>query len=267
MAFYKKELSLQHRTLNSNAMKKSLIPLALLLLVFMGCNRSNSNSNEVMTELYTFSDSIFLENDFGEAYSRYTMNIDFPITNNDTLRKNIIYWMLGSENEDYNTYFKADMDRFFAEEGNEPDANFEGNYTLSEQTDLYVTYISEGSIYTGGAHPQPWYYGVSFNKADGSMLGYNMFEDPEQLIALVSENIKKQYFEPFNTEEEEYIFEPNDLFQLPTNQPWIETDSVVFCYGPFEIAPYAAGMPLCKISKEDLKPYLSEKGKSVFDIK
>ena len=90
-----------------------------------------------------------------------------------------------------------------------------------------------------------------------------MFEDPKQIIQLVSENIRSQYFERYNTEEEEYLFEPNETFQLPTNQPWIETDSVVFCYGPFEIAPYAAGMPLCKISKKDLLPYLSEKGKSI----
>ena len=247
-------------------MKKSLIPLILILLVIISCQRSKSNPNEVMTETYTFSDSIFLENDFGEAYSRYTMNIDLPVTDNDSLRQNILYWMLGSENEDYQTYFKADMERFFTEEGNEPNATFEGNYTLSEQTDLYVTYVSEGFVFTGGAHPQPWYYGVSFEKEDGSMLGYNMFDDPEQLIALVSENIKKQYFEPFNTEEEEYHFEPDDLFQLPTNQPWIETDSVVFCYGPFEIAPYAAGMPLCKIAIGDLKPFLSEKGKTLFNI-
>ena len=156
--------------------------------------------------------------------------------------------------------------RFFAEEGNEPRSVFEGNYSLSEQTDLYVTYISEGYVYTGGAHPLPWYWGASFSKTDGTMAGYDMFENPEQLVGLVSENIRKQYFDLFNTEEEEYYFEPDTLFQLPTNQPWIETDSVVFCYGPFEIAPYAAGMPLCKISKDVLQPYLSKKGKQILNF-
>jgi len=41
----------------------------------------------------------------------------------------------------------------------------------------------------------------------------------------------------------------------------------VFCYGAFEIAPFAAGMPLCKISKEDLWPYFSEKGQTIFQSK
>lgn len=243
-------------------MKKLFIPIALLLLVAVSCNRTKSPSNEVDVEPYTLTDSIFIESEFGDNYSHYTMNIDLPVTDNDSLRKNILQWMLSYETDDYEAYFQEDMNRFFAEEGNEPNSSFEGSYSLSEQTDLYVTYIAEGYVYTGGAHPMPWYYGATFSKTDGSIIGYDLFDDPEQLIGIVSENIQKQYFEPNNTEEEEYLFEPDETFQLPTNEPWIETDSVVFCYEPFEIAPYAAGMPLCKIALADLKPYLSEKGKS-----
>ena len=241
-------------------MKKLFFPIALLLLC---ASCTHTNSNEVEVKPYTLCDSVFVESDFGDDYSYYTMNVDLPVTQNDNLRKNIMHWMLTDETEDYKTFFQEEKERFFAEEGEEPQSVFEGNYTLSEQNDLYVTYISEGYAYTGGAHPQPWYYGTTFSKVDGSMVGYDMFKDPKQITKLVSENIRTQYFERYNTEEEEYLFEPDETFQLPTNQPWIETDSVVFCYGPFEIAPYAAGMPLCKISKTDLMPYLSEKGKSI----
>ena len=246
-------------------MKKLLIPITLLLM-FASCNRTNPN--EVEVEPYTLCDSIFIESDFGDDYSYYTMNVDLPVTKNDSLRKNIMRWMLTDETDDYKTFFEEDKERFFAEECEEPQSVFEGNYSLSEQNDFYVTYISEGYAYTGGAHPMPWYYGTTFSKLDGSILGYDLFDDsvfdaPEQLIRLISENIRSQYFDKINNEEEEYLFEPNDFFPFPTNRPWIETDSVVFCYAPFEIAPYAAGMPLCKISKTDLMPYLSEKGKSV----
>lgn len=246
-------------------MKKLLIPF-ILLLMFASCERTPSN--EVKVETYTLCDSMFVESDFGDDYSYYTMNVDLPVTKNDSLRKNIMRWMLNDETEDYKTVFQEEKERFFAEEGEEPQSVFEGNYTLSEQNDLYVTYISEGYVYTGGAHPMPWYYGITFSKLDGSIIGYDLFDHdifdaPEQLIQLISDNIRSQYFDKINNEEEEYLFEPNDVFPFPTNQPWIETDSVVFCYGPFEIAPYAAGMPLCKISKTDLMPYLSEKGKSV----
>ena len=242
-------------------MKKLFIPFLLVLfIVTMGCNRNKSNSNDVDVETYFISDSVLIDNGYEEDYARYTMNIDLPVTKNDTLRQNIIQWMLSSDNDDYEAYFKADEKRFFDEEGHEPRSVFEGKYTLREQTDLYVTYISDGYSYTGGAHPMPWYYGVSFNKADGNTIGYEIFEDPDQLVELISENIHQQYFDYFNTEEEEYLFEPDDFFPLPTNQPWIESDSIVFCYGPFEIAPYAAGMPLCKIAISDLQPYFSEIG-------
>lgn len=259
--FIKKHYLCDIEPFKSYSMKKLFILIALLLMVVVGCNRTNPN--EVEVETYTLCDSIYVESEFGDDYSYYTMNVDLPITKNNKLHDNIMHWMLSDETKDYKTFFQEEKDRFFAVEGEEPHSQFEGNYTLSEQNDLYVTYIAEGYTYTGGAHPSPWYYGVSFSKIDGSMVGYDMFENPEQLVDIVSENIRKQYFSKYNTEEEEYLFEPDEPFQLPTNQPWIETDSVVFCYAPFEIAPYAAGMPLCKISKTDLLPYLSEIGKAV----
>ena len=247
-------------------MKKLFIPIAILLLACIGCNRSKSNPHEVDVELYTLIDSIFIESEYGDNYSYYTVTADLPITKNDSLRKSILHWMMSDETEDYTAFFENEKDHFFDEEGDEPGSSLESNYTLSEQTDLYVTYISEGFVYTGGAHPMPWYFGTSFSKADGSIIGYDIFEDPEQLMGFISENIRKQYFEPNNTEEEEYLFEADEPFPLPSNQPWIETDSLVFCYQAYEIAPYSAGTPLCKIAINDLKPYLNEKGKSLFNI-
>lgn len=247
-------------------MKKLLIPIALFLLAFLSCNHTQSNPNEVDVELYTLVDSVFVKSEYGDDYAYYTLSADLPITENDSLRKNILHWMLSDDTEDYTTFFQNEKDHFFAEEGDEPRSSYESNYTLSEQTDLYVTYISEGFVYTGGAHPMPWYYGTSFSKVDGNVIGYDIFDDPELLKGLISENIRKQYFEPNNTEEEEYLFEADEPFQLPSNQPWIETDSVVFCYQAYEIAPYSAGTPLCKIAINDLIPYLNEKGKTLFNI-
>jgi hypothetical protein len=243
-------------------MKKLFFALAFLSLVATGCKPKEQNL--VDTEPYTLCDSVYLENDYEQGFSHYTTNIDLPVTNNETLRKNILHWMLSPETEDYETFLKEEMNQFFSEEGSEPRSELENNYTLSEQTDRYVTYITEGYIYTGGAHPTPWYYGTTFSKIDGSIVGYDMFENTEQLAKIVTEHIKKQYIEDFDMVEEMFELGEEDHFMLPENEPWIETDSIVFCYQTYEIAPYSAGMPLCKISKEDLWPYLSEKGKSLF---
>ena len=245
-------------------MKKTVIPFVLLLLIAYSC--APKDPNQVDSKTYTLCDSVYLENDYEEGYSHYTTNIDIPITKNETLRQSILHWMLSPETEDYETFLNDEMAQFFEEEGSEPRSEMENNYTLSEQTDRYVTYTTEGFLYTGGAHPMPWYYGTTFSKIDGSIVGYDMFDDTISLKHIVTENIHKQYFDKYNTEEEEYFFEPEETFALPENEPWVETDSVVFCYGAYEIAPYAAGMPLCKISKEELQPYLSQKGKKLLGV-
>jgi hypothetical protein len=229
----------------------------MLLLVIVGCNPKDPN--EVDVKPYTLCDSVFIESEYGDGYSCFNVSLDLPVTNNKTLRQNILHWMLSDETEDHVSYLETMKDNFFEEDGSEPRSNYEENFSLSEQTDQYVTYITEGFLYSGGAHEMPWYNGTTFSKIDGSIVGYDLFEDPEQLIKIIAENIENQYFSKYA--EEDFFFDYQDITTLPENEPWIETDSVVFCYQPYEIAAFAAGMPLCKIALSDLKPYLSEKGK------
>ncbi len=239
-------------------MKKLILPIALLLLIASGCQPPK----DVDVEPYTMNDSVFIETEFNEGYSYYNVSLDLPVTRYKTLRKNILNWMLSKETLDPVEYYEAARDTFFANEGNWPHSEYVENYTLTEQTDQYVTYTNEGYEYTGGAHSLPWYNGATFSKIDGTIVGYDLFEDPEQLIDIIAENIVTQYFakndEDFNSENEK-------ISTLPANEPWIETDSVVFCYQAYEIASFADGMPLCKIVLTDLKPYLSEKGKSLLN--
>lgn len=242
-------------------MKKLFLPIVLLLLVAAGCQPKDPN--EVDVETYTLSDSVFIESEYSEGYSRFNVSLELPVTKNKTLRQNILHWMLSDETEDYVSYLQSMRDDFFEEDGSEPRSEYEENYTLSEQTDKYVTYTTEGYVYSGGAHEMPWYNGTTFSKIDGSIVGYDLFEEPERLIELIAENIDSQYFEKYR---KEYLYlEYDEITSLPNNEPWIETDSVVFCFQPYEIASYAAGMPLCKIALSDLQPYLSEKGKSLLN--
>lgn len=237
-------------------MKKLFLPIAMLLLVVTGCQ----NTNEVDVDTYTLCDSLYIENEYSEGYSYFNVSMDLPVTRNKTLKKSILHWMLSDSTTDHVGYLESMKDGFYEEDGSEPRSIYEENYSLSEQTDKYVTYTTEGYLYTGGAHEMPWYNGTTFSKIDGSIVGYDLFEDPEKLIGLIAQNIEKQYFEKY--EKEGFTFEYDEIIALPFNEPWIETDSVVFCFQPYEIASYAAGMPLCKIALTDLEPYLSEKGKT-----
>ena len=232
-------------------MKKLFFPIAMLLLVVVGCQ----NSNEVDVDTYTLCDSVYIESEFGDGYSHFNVSLDMPVTKNKVLRKSILDWLIDEGKDDHVAYLDSIKDNFFENDGSEPRSEYVENYTLSEQTDKYVTYTNEGYEYTGGAHEMPWYNGTTFSKIDGSIVGYDLFEDPEKLIPIIAENIEKQYFAKDNIEYEE-------ITSLPTNEPWIETDSVVFCFQAYEIGSFAAGMPLCKIALTDLQPYLSEKGKT-----
>ena len=80
-------------------MKKLFIPFALLLLLVVGCKHT-PKTNEVEVETYTLSDSLYMENEYDEGYSHYTANLDLPVTKNDTLRLNILHWILSPETED-----------------------------------------------------------------------------------------------------------------------------------------------------------------------
>ena len=244
-------------------MKKLFVPIAMLHLVVVGCQPKDPN--EVDVETYTLNDSVFIESEYSEGYSRFNVSLDLPVTENKTLKKNILHWMLSDETEDHVSYLQSMRDDFFEEDGSEPRSEFEESCTLSEQTDKYVTYTTEGFLYTGGAHAMPLYNGTTFSKIDGSIVGYDLFEDPEQLIPIISENIEKQYFAKNN--DENFYAEYQEINTLPANEPWIETDSLVFCYQAYEIASFADGMPLCKIALTDLQPYLSEKGKSLLNKK
>lgn len=248
-------------TYNTFTMKKLLISLAMIMMVVTGCNRKTTDATELEVEPYTFIDSVYLETEFSEGYSYYTMNIDVPVSGPDSLKNNIMQWILGGKNETYQQYVQADKTRFFDEEGSEPLSELNSNYTLAEQTDRYVTYIAEGYLYTGGDHNMPWYYGITFGKADGDLFGYDLIDDYEQIEGMVSQTIFNQYFDDENDE----MFDGIDIYgnlPLPTNQPWIENDSVVFCYQPYELGPYFPDKSLCKIALIDLEPYMSVKGET-----
>ena len=70
-----------------------------------------------------------------------------------------------------------------------------------------------------------------------------------------------KYFEVKNWNElKELLSLSDDLTEvvpLPAAMPLIMGDSLVFDYQPYEIAPYAAGMPSAKISIADLESELT----------
>ena len=111
----------------------------------------------------------------------------------------------------------------------------------------------------------PFFYGVTFDKEDGSRLGWELFADTTQLAPIVKQHIAS-YFDETDPESalEECLFDGvYDDFPLPYSDPWLEADGVRFVYSAYEIAPFVAGMPECTIPYKKVEKYLSDKAKKL----
>lgn len=261
-------------------MKRTIlaITVAIAAMLFTACGNSGTpksgmpsgddtklkqgDLNQVVVERYSFNDSIFVHDTLGtgleNGYSRFAVAIDIPVVENDALRKAIFHWILGSDTEDYVAVVMEQRSRFYTEEGGEvPNASFCAQIEMVDQSEKYVTYVNSGESYSAITHVNPWREGATFVKADGSVIGYDMFEQPEQLAGMVEKALlANDVFEGA-----EHI--PG--FQMPSKAPWIEKDCMVFRYGTYEIGSFADGEIECKVPVADMKPYLSEKGKALFE--
>jgi len=110
--------------------------------------------------------------------------------------------------------------------------------------------------YSGGAHGQAWKDFYVLDTQKGKLLTLqDLFKDNANYKALINQEINKQ----INTGEKMY-FEGDMGFQtISENHPfYVQDDNLVFFFGQYEIAPYAAGMPEFKIPVDILKDKLND---------
>lgn len=239
--------------------------------------------------------------DVDGALCTFDVDIDVP-KGPKALCRNIICWIdskLNGTYGDFNNDFRADTFdvqkpefvqtwlQFYSKaffDGAEIDeyANekigwtSEAKYKLLEETDKYVTYHYEGYDFWGGAHGMPFDQGCTFAKADGKLFDYNIFKRDTtdtwsiERDTLVSGRLKEliySHLDEFFGEEspvEEAIFEDAVKdFPLPQFPPYLTKDGVVFAYGAYEIACYAAGMPKVTVPYKELEKYLADDVKAL----
>ena len=134
---------------------------------------------------------------------------------------------------------------------------------------LYVTYeahtsggvlslVVETYQYSGGAHGLAWrdYYNLDTQKGRQLSL-QDLFNEHADYISIINGEIKKQIADQIISGEGMY-FEGDMGFQsISENHPfYIKDNHIVFCFGHYEIAPYAAGMPEFEIPIDLFAQYL-----------
>ncbi len=158
---------------------------------------------------------------------------------------------------------------------------------LLEESAKYITYLTNGEGFMGGAHGYATATGVTFRKSDGKRIGYitkfnkdqaiyetlnqNLFKEPrpEELNKLLKDGLKF-YFQEFSDEpmtDEALTDQLMDVdlenIPLPHNPPLFTRSGLSFTYQQYEIAAYAAGMPNFNIPYDKISNCLTDDAKSL----
>lgn len=161
----------------------------------------------------------------------------------------------------------AAADKVDSEDGDyyNPPYGYDSKISVAYQSDKLITMEIVRLDFTGGAHGMASDVFETFSVPDGISLGWNMFDMSKsaELKKLVINAIKQQYFNL--TDGEENMFFDETSFPLPATAPFVLKDGVNFIYQPYEIAPYAAGMPQCSFSYNQIASFLSTTGKSILE--
>lgn len=99
--------------------------------------------------------------------------------------------------------------------------------------------------YSGGAHGLAWRDYYNLDTKNGRQLSLQeLFRDDADYINIINGEIQKQIADQKNSGQVMY-FDGNMGFQsISADHPfYIKDNHIVFCFGQYEIAPYATGMP------------------------
>lgn len=270
---------------------KKLFFVCSLAMMFCSCNNVISKvsalTGKVGAKSDLTTDSIVIDKDQQHAKVHYY--VDFPTDGSELLvnaiREYVNEQLGGTYNGDesngqvmIDTYAQQEWtslvsqyNELAGETENEfiRDISFYTEYEirLLYETDKFVTYQTFMTTYLGGAHGMHNLTGVTFRKTDGRRFGYDMMRQlySEEFYTITKEGLISYFSQsgmgkPTTDEElKEWLMTSDDVNYLshPRCEPYMVEDGVTFVYQPYEIAPYAAGMPEFTVSYQDIKPFLT----------
>lgn len=121
------------------------------------------------------------------------------------------------------------------------------------EDDRFVSYESTGYFFLGGAHGLGFCDGATFDKATGRQLTF--VKDDPKLRKMLTERLHKNVDVPSFNEEP---------VPMPQTAPYVVAGKKIkFVYQPYEIGPYAIGMPDCELYPYEIDEYLTTEGKAL----
>lgn len=211
-------------------------------------------------------------------YGESSLDVEYPESGNPVLLQNIREWInetLGG------TYDKSldDTDAFFrhyADKLKNVDEGL-GEYSKTKISKAYenskiVTYIVDTDFYGGGVHGISNKTGVTFRKSDGKIFTNDLISEYYNLKPAMARGLR-QYFDVSSNEELMSRLQLSDVgsnptvddIPVPSNNPWITADGIVFTYAPYEIACFADGSPTFTLPVETVAKYVTATAKTFFE--
>ena len=128
------------------------------------------------------------------------------------------------------------------------------------ENENYVTYFITHDLYLGGAHGSQMYSGMTFRKADGRRIGWDVFTGKydDNFANLVKNGLKAYWNIDSDNKLKSYFLDENDFYSVPLPEcaPVFTGDGVMFVYNEYELAAYAYGRPSFTLSYPELEDYM-----------
>lgn len=150
-----------------------------------------------------------------------------------------------------------------------------GGYTLElhceiYQTDNLVSVLGTYYSNTGGAHPNTWQLGWSFDLRQGTFLEPELLSEGTDLLDAVAEEILRQADAPDGNGQalsgdywEDYGAIIGNWYSYAVS---FDAEGMTVIFSPYELAPYAMGPQCFRLSYDWLAPHLSDYGRALLGL-
>ena len=252
----------------------------------IGSDKQMSDSTEVTDENNAKAEPELTKVSFCSVDSMVQLSAEIPHFEDNRLNDSILAYLdrnFNGYNDLYKQYndaekafkkggekrwnkLKSEIEELRSEwdEGDEiPDYVFQWEYTdevvVEEINENYVTFVNTGYEYQGGAHGISWINGTTLDRQTGSVVTEKILKDTnsQAFQNLLKEKLG-EYFE--NDDLESILFNNPNEQDIPVGNIRIYKGTIIIQYQSYEIAPYAAGLPVATITFDEIKPFLTSEG-------
>lgn len=259
--------------------------ITALLLVSCWDNKTNTQQQTgetgdslVQAEKLVFSRSYFNKKSkiFDSEVPNYSINIEVKYADGKSkaaqlINQQLVSFLFGNTImpfEDAKNHFADSISTEYEKELRDfydPDNEYQDTYAYEynqtgkvsdDAPEGIIAYTNRIEMYTGGAHGGAMESYINFQEETGKVITCNdLFGDKQDEVKKL---IKQQIIKDNDCKTEEELVEKRSIFSLgdvyiSDNNFLIKKDGIMFCYNPYDIAPWSEGFIAANLSYKELE--------------